>query len=314
MIPISYIGDLSPYNDFIAAFSSRVTSWLNRGFIYTKESPIDLQSAHLLKHLIKHIDYIANADADKLRRINQLMQNRYPDLANNKSILSKTLYRVFVKNGYEHKEFPADKLVKATDARVCPYCNRVFVESIRGSKGIVRGQLDHFYPKEKYPFLAISRYNLVPSCAYCNGPSGKHTIDPMNHGDHIVNPYQLHEHGGLRFKILIQRPGFMNLDTMADSIDIKVDTTLNPNMAANARVFNLEALYNSHKDYAAEIYFKHFINRSEHYQQFATALGGKLSQSDKDRILWGTYIDAEHICRRPLSKFTRDIIDDLDDF
>ena len=30
-------------------------------------------------------------------------------------------------------------------------------------------ELDHFYPKAKYPYLALSFYNHIPSCSNCNG-------------------------------------------------------------------------------------------------------------------------------------------------
>ena len=29
-------------------------------------------------------------------------------------------------------------------------------------------QIDHFFPKRKYPFLALCYYNLIPSCDICN--------------------------------------------------------------------------------------------------------------------------------------------------
>jgi len=30
-------------------------------------------------------------------------------------------------------------------------------------------EMDHYYPKADYPYLAISIFNLVPSCPTCNG-------------------------------------------------------------------------------------------------------------------------------------------------
>ena len=32
----------------------------------------------------------------------------------------------------------------------------------------MRPQFDHWFPKKKYPLLAISFYNLIPCCTYCN--------------------------------------------------------------------------------------------------------------------------------------------------
>lgn len=57
----------------------------------------------------------------------------------------------------------------------CPYCNshylktRVDYNTGRRHAGM---QIDHFYPQEKYGVLAMSLFNLVPSCAYCNHEKG----------------------------------------------------------------------------------------------------------------------------------------------
>lgn len=54
--------------------------------------------------------------------------------------------------------------------RLCPYCQQSLAVTIyrdRKSKAL-RPTLDHFYPKHKFPYLALSLYNLVPSCYSCN--------------------------------------------------------------------------------------------------------------------------------------------------
>ena len=51
---------------------------------------------------------------------------------------------------------------------VCPYCNRQYVFTVIPSKGRVRPQFDHYFPKKDYPYLALSLYNLIPSCSICN--------------------------------------------------------------------------------------------------------------------------------------------------
>lgn len=61
--------------------------------------------------------------------------------------------------------------------RVCPYCNITPVECLtyipRLSDELKRRallQLDHFYPQSRHPYLALSFFNLIPGCPYCNGP------------------------------------------------------------------------------------------------------------------------------------------------
>ncbi|WP_210456059.1 hypothetical protein [Vibrio crassostreae] len=58
-------------------------------------------------------------------------------------------------------------------AVTCPYCNEnpiKIVNNDQRSKGESRllFDLDHFYPKSKYPYLALSFFNHIPSCGVCN--------------------------------------------------------------------------------------------------------------------------------------------------
>jgi hypothetical protein len=52
---------------------------------------------------------------------------------------------------------------------VCPYCQQAYAFTVKKARGgAFRPTLDHYYPKGKYPYLALSLYNLVPSCYSCN--------------------------------------------------------------------------------------------------------------------------------------------------
>lgn len=43
--------------------------------------------------------------------------------------------------------------------------------------------LDHFYEKSEYPVLAISFYNLIPVCHYCNHTKGTNQITYSSHNE-----------------------------------------------------------------------------------------------------------------------------------
>lgn len=73
---------------------------------------------------------------------------------------------------------------------ICPYCNRnytsiveikltdeqkknfkyLYKESKKDNNQIkyVLPSFDHFFPKSQYPYLALTLWNLVPTCTYCN--------------------------------------------------------------------------------------------------------------------------------------------------
>lgn len=311
MIPLKYTGQLTDYDRFVDEFGKKVLKWCKRGFIYMKNDPLDPVAKELLERLAKRIKRLANARPEELERIIGMLMRRYPDLGDKTKVLSKTVYRAFVGNGYDNKSFPKDELVRGVNVRVCPYCNRVFVESVKGRKGTVRGELDHFYPKEKYPFLAISRYNLVPSCPFCNGVAGKHSADPMDAATRIENPYLIKNHREMRFEVDIVKMGFLNLETTANAMTVRVDCSGNPRLEANRKMFNLDGLYNCHRDVAAEIYYKHLMTKSEAYKEFVGKMTGTVGRVDAMMLVWGAPIVEERLGSRPLGKFTRDVIDQL---
>ncbi len=58
------------------------------------------------------------------------------------------------------------QLTRSLNLTVCPYCNRDYINSRGDNKS--GAELDHFFPRSKYPFFSISLYNLIPVCGNCN--------------------------------------------------------------------------------------------------------------------------------------------------
>ena len=80
-------------------------------------------------------------------------------------------YDYFAKKGDHYNAF---KLIETSGIKSCPYCNKrsivtnyVKVSSKKFKQGL-RSELDHFFPKNDHPMLALSFYNLIPSCLECN--------------------------------------------------------------------------------------------------------------------------------------------------
>ena len=81
--------------------------------------------------------------------------------------------------------YNAYSLAENLDIPTCPYCNRVYTKCVVAPSKITRPTFDHWFPKSKNPLLAISFYNLIPSCNICN--SGKSST-PFELSTHF-NPY-----------------------------------------------------------------------------------------------------------------------------
>ncbi|WP_260958501.1 HNH endonuclease [Pseudomonas citri] len=69
-----------------------------------------------------------------------------------------------------NRDWSAYKLCMSSSYRMCPYCQQSLAVTIYKDhkSSSLRPTLDHFYPKSEYPYLALSLYNLIPSCHTCN--------------------------------------------------------------------------------------------------------------------------------------------------
>jgi hypothetical protein len=76
---------------------------------------------------------------------------------------------------YRQQEFSKAHFKKLS-LGFCPYCNETGVNVIvitdpmtSASKSRALLEVDHFFPQVRYPYFALSYFNLIPSCPYCNG-------------------------------------------------------------------------------------------------------------------------------------------------
>ncbi|KXX72491.1 HNH endonuclease [Flammeovirga sp. SJP92] len=89
------------------------------------------------------------------------------------STIGNNLKRIFNYDTFRQSKFCIDYLKElGFEQRIpCPYCNfdelSIVTRDVKKSK-LALLDLDHFVPQSKYPFLALSMYNLVPSCHNCN--------------------------------------------------------------------------------------------------------------------------------------------------
>ncbi len=141
---------------------------------------------------------------DEFLIIYKCLQNKFLLLKlKHKTFLSLNGFRFFslkkelenFKNKFEViHEFLRDNFGKQLQEEnqifICPYCQRNYIgifEKKDPQKGYVAPDLDHFYPKSKYPFLAATISNLIPACSVCNQRIKKDK-DPLEEG--LSNPLE----------------------------------------------------------------------------------------------------------------------------
>ena len=156
-------------------------------------------------------------------------------------------FKTYMENQYktmraEHGYWLLDKM----KIKVCPYCNRqyTFVIKKNTAAGInsITPELDHFYPKSKHPYFALSFFNLIPSCPVCNHTKSEDDIDIYPYSDSFLNKK-------CHFTIMTKDGRSDSLDWVLEK-DIKIGFT---SANKNINVFALTELYNEHIDYVEEI-------------------------------------------------------------
>lgn len=230
----------------------------------------------------------------------------------------KDLEKVFYYGEYD--KWKAYELASKIDVKVCPYCNRnyTFVLGTDANKG-TRFQYDHFLCKSKYTYLALSFYNLVPSCNVCNSDlKGSEKFRTDTH----INPY-IEGFGSLfNFSIKPKNVAFVNGVADAYRIKLQKNKKLIPKdpvekqkveerikaMQRNACVFRLQELYNIHKDYVNELIQKSYVYKDDYVEDLYNNYPDLFTSiDDVKRMALGNYIQESDFGKRPLSKLTRDI-------
>ena len=209
------------------------------------------------------------------------------------------------------KEYDAYKLASKLQVNVCPYCNlnstyTVIIDEEDNSKKITRPEFDHFYDKDSNPILALSFYNLIPSCHICNSTlkgTEKFTIESH------LNPYSDNFDKEAKFRLKIENSTFYHsVKGFAVALESKDERAKN-----NIKSFELNTLYQNHKDIVLELIQKQAIYNESYLDELLTQYEGTLfkNREDLQRLISGGYVSDEEIGKRPLSKLIRDVSEEL---
>ncbi|MFW3373241.1 hypothetical protein ACN9J5_10590 [Aliarcobacter butzleri] len=273
-----------------------------------------------LKYLKINIKRIVGGDLETLQKIiNEVtneITNKYKKNDEKPKIYQAVKY-IFVDRGYEAKISTtsdtsiAYKLVENLRIKTCPYCNRSYISFVKIKKKKTRPQLDHFYPKAIYPFLACSFYNLIPSCSACNHMKSDDDSYKDEKDGKLVHPYNVKD-SDFTFSYT-----FNNLDILK-SIDEKnikfedeekIKITLDKKYEKNNEYFQLETIYQNHKDIVIELILKE-INYPRSYIN-ELIKNGFGTEEEIYRFIFSNYLKIDDLHKRPLSKLTRDIVEEL---
>lgn len=218
-----------------------------------------------------------------------------------KTLVNKMRYNSVRKNEYINA-------INEIGIRTCVYCNAEYTPIYTSNgKCKARFEADHFYSKDKYPFLCISFYNLLPCCPYCNKTKNKYpSFFYLYTNDYRkLSPFQfsLEKNSIIDYK--------RNYD--ASKLKICIDCNEAGLLKNHNDRFHIENLYSSFKNEAEEILWKAMTRNRSYMEQLKASYSYIFGSFDVDQIrfLYGFYKKRSDIHKRPLTKMKQDIAKQL---
>lgn len=199
----------------------------------------------------------------------------------------------------ENKLYNAYDLCNNLKIETCIYCNRLYTSTVISDKKklVIRPTLDHWFPQGQYPILALSFYNLIPSCSPCN-TSVKHASNfKLTKNIHpyvdskVTSNYTLQS---------IYDKSLRTFKIKVVSKDNKIRTTLEE--------MKISAIYEHHQ---SELYDLDLLQKKynkSYLKDLNKLLGTSLCEKEVYRIMFGVEYEDENFYKRPLSKLKKDIL------
>lgn len=255
----------------------------------------------------KEIREMLTCPADKLVSKNNDLENQ-----KSREDIKKTFnyqYRLIEKkynipNYKRQRQRLAYWLINKIGIQVCPYCNHNYILTRDSRTPTAReAQLDHFYSQDNYPALALSFYNLIPSCSSCNRIKG---TKKLTH-----NPYI----SGFENLPLFKVNNLITVITRQEIPDITTtpSSTQNPLVKNDLDLLYINPLYAQQTSLAEDLIFKAQGYLGGYYDSVIETFfkDKSLSMPEIKRMLFGYHLEVEDLSKQPLSKFGRDILEQL---
>lgn len=266
---------------------------LSNGYI-TRNKKQKILCKEFIRFLTIYKDELISALPNRLLEIHEEYEKKHFSIHQKKLIKS-----FFINTGYDN--FPNKEFLNHLEIDTCFYCNRNYTLYFGGNNA--RAELDHWFPKNEFPILALSLNNLIPSCHSCNHIKGakkgfnwKNALNELNH------PYVDKNN----FKFSYDYTSFSDFKL---KIDVKKNSKTYKTLAFN----RTEDIYNAHSNKELIDLLELRYKYSENYIKILieNTFNGIMSKEEIYRLVFGIEINENDYHKRPFSKFKHDIIDEL---
>lgn len=287
------------------------------------ENPSNSNFIKFLKELksIENLAIIENTDM-----LNLIDKFHQANLSEEDLKILKEIFNYKYFSELEPPKWSRHQLLTSLGVKVCPYCQRNYITSYTLEENKedkvekTTADLDHFYPKKDYPFLALSLYNFIPSCSICNSRMKlkKTTYDKDNKKNSIVYPYTDSFKGIFKTNNQLLEVLLGSRDTFEVSIDDQGDSKTQ----ATIDMFKLDKVYKeAHNEYLLHM-MESIKNKPESYLKSIAEFFIKEDSQDKEELEKIILANLKAIVLEPyrfkikngepLAKLTQDILKEFD--
>lgn len=250
----------------------------------------------------KYIELFPNyyQTKDSLKLMIKSIKEEYEQLSNS---INKIINYDDISNDLRHR------ILVSCGISVCPYCNRQYISSYKKkNQNRTSADLDHFYLKDVFALFSLSLYNFIPSCPTCNRnfkkTSKRKLLYPFKRGFENDALFRVSYNSTSDLKTILGQNDKFDL-----KLDIK-DSDYKEEIDNCNKTFNLELIYQTHKNYVQELKFKQNYIYTDSYinmmnKQFKEL---HLNKNQINIMLYGYTFDDELDKDKILSKLTKDIV------
>lgn len=312
MISISY----SNFKLFVQIHCEAILSYCDEKKTKFRKSKLDYSVGKHFGGIVSDFESLLKASPEKLYEL----KSQYDQKTKiEKDLIKKelgllTLYNQFIQDGkkdyysYNGVRYCSRYLSSKMENFACPYCNEshIYTFNYEHNNKILRRTFDwdHVFPSSIYPFLAISFFNLVPSCKVCN-------FIKLNQRAEYFNPHTaFNVDDAYKFDIEPINSGFIsNSDALKLNIIFK-KSLYTDKLKQTISVIGLLERFRCHKDLIKDI-----LNKKRMYSDsYLFRLRNQIiymqgtSHHELKKTLFSTNFNPLEYYKRPFSKLTADII------
>lgn len=268
------------------------------------ESILDSREQQTINRLIKgdnRFKHFKNVKGLIIASFEDLQKSYLLLQTNNKVSIDISFLKDKYTNVFANRRKFHIRLVDDLGLKTCPYCNRGYIYSTRRGVGKSEPkntcQLDHFIDKGKYPYFALSLFNLIPVCSSCN--HSKHTKNFNKSPFEIADVDEC-----FKFRLDYAKADYTKQEAFQVALEVR-----DKGFCKQEETLGLTKLYEKHNDIGHELFLKQHIYSEDRIMELCESFPELFTSPNEVRqLIIGSYIDKDDVGKRPLAKMTRDIM------